>query len=400
VSVSSAFEHVAVVGGCGHVGLPLGLLFAGSGKQVTLIDINEAAVARVNRGEMPFLEAGAPQLLAKVLSEKRLRATTDARELTRAQAVVLVTGTPVDEHLNPDTATLDLVIGTFEPHLRAEQLLVMRSTVYPGTTERVARHLQQRLPGIDVAFCPERIAQGHALEESSRLPQIISGTTPRAAQRARDLFHGLADSMLELSPTEAELAKLFTNAWRYLSFAASNQFYTMANDLGLDFYRIYKAMVQDYPRMSGFAPPGFAAGPCLFKDTMQLAAFSNNSFFLGHAAMLVNEGLPNYLVRCLKRRLDLSKQTVGILGMAFKADNDDPRESLSYKLRKMLSLEAAGVLCSDPFIKDPSFVAAEDLVARCDLILLGTPHSAYRKLDLGGKPAVDIWNLWGRGGIV
>jgi UDP-N-acetyl-D-mannosaminuronic acid dehydrogenase len=313
---------------------------------------------------------------------------------------VLITGTPVDEHLNPDTATLEKVIDSFEPHLRVDQLLVMRSTVYPGTTERVGRRLQRTLPGIDVAFCPERIAQGHALEETARLPQIISGTTPRAAQRARDLFTGLSGSIIELSPTEAELAKLFTNAWRYLTFATSNQFYTMANDLGLDFYRIYNAMIQEYPRMAGFARPGFAAGPCLFKDTMQLAAFSNNSFFLGHAAMLVNEGLPNYIVKCLKRQRDLSGLTVGILGMAFKADNDDSRESLSYKLRKMLSLEAAAVLCSDPFIQDPAFVEPKELISRSDLIILGAPHSAYRQLDLGGKPAVDIWNHWGRGGIV
>jgi UDP-N-acetyl-D-mannosaminuronic acid dehydrogenase len=156
-------------------------------------------------------------------------------------------------------------------------------------------------------------------------------------------------------------------------------------------------MVQDYPRMSGFAPPGFAAGPCLFKDTMQLAAFSNNSFFLGHAAMLVNEGLPNYLVRCLKRRLDLSKQTVGILGMAFKAESDDVRSSLSYKLKRILRFKAARVLTTDPYVQnDADLVPVEELVAECDLLIVGTPHERYRGITTD-KPIIDIWNLFERG---
>ncbi len=398
--MSEAFRKVAIIGGCGHVGLPLGLALAAVGREVALVDINKKAVDSVNRGEMPFMEAGAEKLLGQVLASRMLHATTDDAAVSNADAVVLVTGTPVDEHLNPSLGMLDRVVASYVPRLRPNQLLILRSTVHPGTTEKVASWLHAHGVAIDVAFCPERIAQGHALEESAKLPQIVSGATPRAAERARDFFAGLADQIIELTPTEAELAKLFTNTWRYLSFAISNQFFTLANDFGLDFYRIYDAMVKDYPRMSGFARPGFAAGPCLFKDTMQLAAFSNNSFFLGHAAMLVNEGLPNYLVTSLKRKLPLRERTVGILGMAFKADNDDSRESLSYKLRKVLAWEAKAVLCSDPFIRDPSFVSTEELIAKSDAVILGVPHSAYRGLDLKGKHAVDIWNLWGHGGKV
>ncbi|HUB05579.1 MAG TPA: nucleotide sugar dehydrogenase [Myxococcales bacterium] len=394
------FDKVAIIGGCGHVGLPLGILLATDGRQVSLVDINRSVVDLVNRGKLPFVERGGEQLLGKALAAGKLRATTESAAVAEAAAVVMVTGTPVDEHLNPNVGMLDRIIDGYAGHLKAGQLLILRSTVYPGTTQRVAARLAERGLALDVAFCPERIAQGFALEESARLPQIVSGVTPRAAERARAFFQGLVNKILQLEPMEAELAKLFTNTWRYLSFAASNQFYTLANDFGLDFHHIYDAMVADYPRMAGFARPGFAAGPCLFKDTMQLAAFSNNSFFLGHAAMLVNEGLPNYLVGRLKLRYRLKESTVGILGMAFKADNDDPRESLSYKLRKVLSWEAKGVLCSDPFIADPSFVSAEELVRRSDIVMLGTPHAAYRSLDLGDKPFVDVWNLWGKGARV
>jgi UDP-N-acetyl-D-mannosaminuronic acid dehydrogenase len=391
---------VAIIGGCGHVGLPLGLALAAIGRKVVLVDTNQRSVDLVNSGRMPFMERGGDELLARVLKEQTLFATTEDAAVAGVDGVVLVIGTPVDEHLNPNLSSLVRVVSTYARFFSPEQLLILRSTVHPGTTEKVASSLRAQGIAIDVAFCPERIAQGHALEESAKLPQIISGVTPRAAERARQFFAGLAEQIIELTPIEAEVAKLFTNTWRYLSFAISNQFYTLANDYGLNFHRIYDAMVKDYPRMSGFARPGFAAGPCLFKDTMQLAAFSNNSFFLGHAAMLVNEGLPNYLVNRLQAKVPLHQKTVGILGMAFKADNDDARESLSYKLRKILAFHAKAVLCSDPYIHDPDFISTDELIEQSDVIMLGAPHAQYRNLDLRGKLAVDVWNLWGAGGLV
>jgi UDP-N-acetyl-D-mannosaminuronic acid dehydrogenase len=139
--------------------------------------------------------------------------------------------------------------------------------------------------------------------------------------------------------------------------------------------------------------PGFAAGPCLFKDTMQLAAFSNNKLVMGHSAMLVNEGLPAFLVNQLKQQVSLSRQTVGILGMAFKAEIDDPRASLSYKLKKLLELEAARVLCSDPYVKDKSLVPVEQILDEADVIFIATPHQAYRNLKIPAETkVVDIWD--------
>src|SRR6185312_8992597 len=163
------------------------------------------------------------------------------------------------------------------------------------------------------------------------------------------LFKVLTKKVIVTKPVEAELAKLFTNTWRYINFAISNQFYMIANASGHDFYNIYDAMTQDYPRLKSFAKAGLAAGPCLFKDTMQLSAFSGNNFFLGHSAMLVNEGLPDFMIEAMKDRYKLENKTVGILGMAFKGENEDPRESLSYKLMKRLELEADTVLCHDPY---------------------------------------------------
>jgi len=196
-----------------------------------------------------------------------------------------------------------------------------------------------------------------------------------------------------LTPQEAELAKLFTNAWRYANFAISNQFYMLAQNCGLDFYRIHDAVTRDYPRMRSFAKAGFAAGPCLLKDTLQLAAFSQNNFFLGHAAMLINEGLPQFLVQQLRPH-DLPNKRVAILGMAFKAESDDNRDSLSYKLKKLLEVEALEVLCTDPYVPDRGMVPLETAIRKADIIIIGAPHAQYREIDIPyGKVVVDPWNF-------
>ncbi|MBV8780104.1 MAG: nucleotide sugar dehydrogenase, partial [Phycisphaerae bacterium] len=194
-------------------------------------------------------------------------------------------------------------------------------------------------------------------------------------------------------PMEAELCKLMTNAWRYLQFAAVNQFYMIATQSGANFDRILHGCRHHYSRMAGMPGAGFAAGPCLVKDTMQLASFAQNNFVLGHAAMLINEGLPGHLVQLVKQKYPLRKLNAGIIGMAFKAEIDDPRDSLSYKLRKLLQLEAASVKCTDEYVKDPSFFPLETVLSDCDILFVGTPHKRYRGLACPpGKILVDVWN--------
>jgi len=389
----SQVGNIVVIGGCGHVGLPFGMVLADHGMQVVLLDVDEDKVASINRGLMPFREAGAEALLPKLIG-KSLRATTDKECLRAAEVVISVIGTPVDEHLNPTVSALYRSLDDLIEYVPDGSLLVLRSTLYPGVTRLIKDRIDERKREIHVAFCPERIAEGKAIEELTSLPQIISAFEPVALAKAREVFSQIAPSLIELDPLEAELAKLFTNSWRYLNFAASNQFYMLAESYGLDFYRIYNAVTQEYPRMRSFARAGFAAGPCLLKDTLQLSAFSSNNFFLGHAAMLVNEGLPNFIVTQLRSE-GLAKSTVAILGMAFKGDSDDNRSSLSYKLKKLLQVEARSVLCTDPFITDARFVTLEQAVEQADVIILGAPHSAYRGLQFPkGKRVVDVWGFW------
>ena len=398
MSASSEFAYdVAVVGGCGHVGLPLAVAFASRGLKVVIQDINSDAVATVSSGELPFREDGALPLLQQALADDRLHVTTDVAVLGAAEVVVVVIGTPVDEHLNPDPRAVNKALQTGLPSFRDGQLIVLRSTVYPGVTRGVEQMFADAGLDVDVAFCPERIAEGKAMEELFTLPQIVSGRTDRARSRAAALFKNLTDSVVELEPEEAELAKLFTNSWRYIKFAAANQFYIMANDHGLDFDRIRQALALDYPRAADMPGAGLAAGPCLFKDTMQLAAFTDNSFQLGHAAMLVNEGLPLYIVSQLERQHDLPSMRVGILGMAFKGESDDIRSSLSYKLRRILDFRAKDVLCTDPYVTvDPSLVPLETVLSNADILILAAPHRVYRDLETD-LPVADVWNFLGRG---
>jgi UDP-N-acetyl-D-mannosaminuronic acid dehydrogenase len=389
---------VVVLGGGGHVGLPLSLAFADRGLRVGIYDTNQATLDRIAAGDMPFLETGADELLGRLLPTGRLEFSTEGAMIGRTDQLVVVIGTPVDEFLGPSMTIFEKAVMQIAPHLRKGALVVLRSTVYPGTTAYVRQHLAAAGCTVDVAFCPERIAEGHALEELHTLPQIIGADDDAAAERATALFNVLVAKTVRTSSKEAELAKLFTNTWRYMKFAVANQFFMISDQAGVDFTNVLRAIREDYPRAADMPGPGFAAGPCLFKDAMQLASFTSDHFPMGQAAMQVNEGLPAYIVSALERRYGgLQGKTVGILGMAFKAESDDPRASLSYKLRKLLGWAGARVLATDPYVKDDRLETLDCVLRESDILVLGAPHKAYKALHIGGRDVVDVWGALGEG---
>ena len=393
-------QKVVIVGGGGHVGLPLGLVLADSGFESVALDISAETVETINSGKMPFSEEGGQELLTKTLANKSFSASTNHKVIESADVVVVVIGTPVDEHLNPDPSAVVNAVSACIPYMNSKQLIILRSTVFPGVTERVKGLLAGSNLFPEVTFCPERILEGHALKELRKLPQIIGATSESGAQRASKLFIKLGVKTIVVTPEEAELAKLFTNVWRYIKFAAANQFWLMSNEAGLDFSRIRGAITFDYPRASDLPNAGFSAGPCLFKDTMQLAAFSNNNFALGHSAMQVNEGLPLYLVSKLEEKFDLNSLTIGVLGAAFKGESDDIRSSLSYKLKKILQFRAKTVLMTDPYVSvDTSLISLEETIEKSDVLIIGAPHNAYKNL-VTTKPIIDVWNLLGKGNLI
>lgn len=384
---------VCIVGGAGHVGLPMALSFANAGSRVQIYDINKETLATIASGEMPFVDDGAEDYLRRALDNDLLILSADPAEITPSGVLVITIGTPVDEFLNPSHGEVKAAINTLLPHITDEHLIVLRSTLYPGTTDWLHRYLEQCGKKTRVSFCPERSVQGRAIRELSELPQIISGTSQAAIEEAKAFFAPVVPEIVELPPLEAEFVKLFDNSYRYIEFAIANQFFMVADQAGADYSKIHFGMTYGYDRAKHMPRPGFTAGPCLFKDTMQIAAFARNQFSLGNSAMLVNEGLVLYVIEKIAAEHDLANIRVGLLGMAFKADSDDIRASLSYKMKKHLMMRAKDVLTTDPYVQnDPALLPLDDVIRQSDVLVVCAPHSDYRGMDVGGKPVFDVWN--------
>ena len=396
MKIDDSDKKIAIIGGCGHVGLPLGLALASNGFQVDLIDSSTEKVALVNSGTMPFLEDGADDLLLRVLAEKTLNATTDESLVAKAHVVIIVVGTPVDEHFNPDPAQLRRELNRYLKFLNSDQLLILRSTVFPGVTRNTEQILKEVGLQTQIAFCPERIVEGQALKEIASLPQIIGAYDSETHERAKRLFETLGVKCIPLTPEEAELAKLFTNYWRYVKFAAANQLWSISQELDLDYSKIRNALSLDYPRAKDLPMSGFTAGPCLLKDSAQLVAFSGLGAPLISSSIEINENLPKFMVQAVEKKFQLDSYVVGILGMAFKGESDDIRGSLAFKLRKLLLFRSKQVLCSDPFVVDERLVSQEEVLTKCDLIFIGAPHKQYLNVDFK-VPVIDIWDLLGQG---
>ncbi|MCG6533768.1 MAG: nucleotide sugar dehydrogenase [Syntrophales bacterium LBB04] len=385
---------VCVIGGAGHVGIPLSVVLADRGMRTLIYDINEKAMNILAQGNMPFMEEGGETMLRDVLARDMLGFTSDVRDISGIPVLILTIGTPIDEFHNPVFSLLIRSVDSMLPFLLEGQTIILRSTVAPGATEYLDRYLRAHGRNNPLAFCPERVVQGKGIEEIQSLPQIVSGTTPEAVRVASDLFMKIAPAIVEATPREAEFAKLICNAYRYIQFAATNQLYMMVESAGIDYNGLLHKMKQGYPRMESIPGPGFAAGPCLMKDTMQLFAFEKHNFILGQVAMTINEGLPNFIVERLSQKYDLSRVKVGILGMAFKAESDDIRDSLSYKIGKILRYMGSTVLYSDEYVKDHTFITKEELVAMSDIVIIGVPHNAYKTIKFPDNvEVIDIWNM-------
>ncbi|MBP6209219.1 MAG: nucleotide sugar dehydrogenase [Anaerolineales bacterium] len=389
---------LCVVGGAGHIGLPFALVFAEKGLNVAIYDISQQALDVIGNGVVPFMEEGAEPLLKKSLAVGNLTLSSQPEIVSQSKNIVITIGTPVDEFLNPEFKMITSAFEKLLPYFHDDQLLVLRSTVFPGTTDWLSQWLRSKDKAPLVSFCPERVVQGKAIEEIMNLPQIVCGTTPEAEQSAVDLFTLIGVEIIRLSPMEGEFSKLFSNAYRYITFAIANQFYMITTSAGVDYERVMHGVKYHYPRLDGLAGAGFAAGPCLFKDTMQLNSFAKNEFFLGQAAMNVNEGLVLYIAERLSIKHDLKNMTIGLLGMAFKSNNDDPRTSLSYKMKKVLAFKAKRVLTTDPYVKnDGDLRPLDEVIDQSDILILCAPHRQYKELDTKGRPVVDVWGFLGQG---
>ncbi|MBI4451966.1 nucleotide sugar dehydrogenase [Candidatus Woesearchaeota archaeon] len=389
--------------GVGRVGLPLALFFAEHGQRVIGVDVDESRVETLSKGIMPFYEEGANKLLKKHIN-KLFTVTTDAKNAVKqSDAIILTLGTPVDEHVNPVFSQIEKALADIAAYLKKEQILILRSTVTPGTTEYLKRFIEKNTKfkvGKDffLAFCPERIAQGFSLEELKEIPTIIGTLDKESAKRAEKVFRTFTEKIIHSDARSTELAKLFTNMYRYINFAIANEFMMLADAHDRNIYEIIELVNKDYKR-GGLRVPGLTAGPCLFKDGFFLINKIPFTELIMNSWKL-NESVPAYLIEKIKEAKNLENAKVAILGLTFKKNSDDTRNSLSFKARKIFAAEGAQVMLHDPYVKTEPL---EKVLKNADVVFIAMNHDYYRDMDKNVLKSnikrdalvCDIWNMSG-----
>ena len=383
--------NISIVGGGGRVGLPLGIVLADAGHSVSIIDLDENRVNSINSRIMPFFEAGAAEMLSR-LTLTQLNASDKNLKIANTEVCILIVGTPVLEDGTPSANFLIQLVKELTPYLNNVKMLMLRSTVYPGITHQLKKLLNEAGLDITVSFCPERIAEGNAIHELKKLPQIVGAEDEISIKLASKIFSSIGSKVILTSIQEAELVKLFANSYRYIQFGIANEFFEICKSNDINWENVWNALTSDYPRAANLPKPGFAAGPCLVKDTHQLNYYYQNNFELGKSALQVNENLPDFLVLQMKKRFNLKNLTIGILGMTFKGNVDDFRDSLSFKLLESLKKVAKNVICADALIQKDFFVPENQILEDSDVIIIATPHDQYREI-ITEKPIIDIWRI-------
>jgi UDP-N-acetyl-D-mannosaminuronic acid dehydrogenase len=399
---------VSVIG-LGRIGLPLALVFADAGLRTLGVDNDTDRLALIRAGRMPFKEPGTDEVLARV----QVDVTERAAEAAQADAIVLTLGTPALSHIEIDMGDIRTVLDDLLPHLREGHLIVLRSTVAPGTTEFVAGYLEKKRgfrvgENIFVAHVPERIAADKFMEEYATLPTIVGGVGESSGERAAALFEVLGGHEIrQTTPVQAEMAKIWTNILRYATFALPNLLMMDCERHGANVFEVIDLINRDYPR-GGMSLPGLTAGTCLRKDFAFSEERSNAPGML-LAVSRVHESVPLFLVDGMKRRIggSLRERKVTVLGLAFKRDTDDERDSLSHKLIRLLERELADVAVHDPVVATPT-APFEEAVRGADVVVVATNHSAFSSREtleavarLAGPDClvVDPWNALGSGQV-
>jgi UDP-N-acetyl-D-mannosaminuronic acid dehydrogenase len=382
---------VSIVGGAGRVGLPLALVLAENNFEVKIIDIDKSRVASINSKIMPFEEVGAQKIISS-LPDRRISAHTDLHFIEGSEVCILIIGTPVSKAGKPGTDSLLTLIENMIPFLKGVKILILRSTVYPGVTRKIGDFLQENNLEIEVSFCPERLIEGNAINELRNLPQIIGVKTDNAYYMSLAVFKLISPEIIRTSIEEAEITKLFANTYRYLQFGIANEFFEICVNNNINWENVWHALRFNYPRAASLPSPGFAAGPCLVKDTQQLNYYYDNKFKLGNSVLEINEGLPDFLIDKLSDLIDIKDKTIGILGMTFKGEIDDFRQSLSFRLKRILESRAKRVLCSDTKLQEAYFVDTQTLIHNSDIIFIAAPHHEYKAI-VTDKVIIDIWRI-------
>ena len=383
-------KHISVIGGAGHVGLPLGLAFAQKNFKVHLIDKNTKFLNQIKSGKMPFLEAKADSVLKKILKKNNFYFETDLKKISQSKYVIICIGTPVNRRLIPNLLSFFSLIRNLKKYVKKNQIIIIRSSLYPGTINKIKKIIYPK--NSNFVYCPERIVQSKSLIELPKLPQIIAAEKDINFYETKKIFKKITNKIIKTNILEAEIIKLYSNANRYINFAIANQLYSLCDKHNLDFYKIRDIMQDGYKRNLNLAKAGFTSGPCLLKDTMQLYSFCNKQFELGLAAIKVNEKIPELIIKKIKNCKNYKKKTIGILGLTFKGETDDIRDSLSIKLLNELKKLKLKILQSDEYYQNEKNVTKNKLVIKSDIIVIGAPHKVYTNIKFPkNKLIIDIW---------
>jgi len=359
---------------------------------------------------MPFRETGTQALLDRVMADPvhpRLSLSARVADAARAHQIVITLGTPSFSHIEIDMrdirSALDDLLGVLVPG----HSLILRSTVAPGTTDFVAGYVSKHRgfqigEEVFVAHAPERIAAGRFLQEIDTLPCIVGGVGAHSGEVVGELFKVFGAPIVQTTPVQAELAKIWANILRYTHFALPNLLMMDCERYSANVFEVIDLINRDYPR-GGIAQPGLTAGTCLRKD---FAFSEERSAAPGMllAVSRVNESVPLFLLEGAKRRLGgLANRKVAVLGLAFKADTDDERDSLAHKLIRLLERELADVAVHDPHVPTPS-LSFDEAVEGAEMVVIATNHSEFCRPEALAAIAerahpdclvVDPWNCWG-----
>ena len=407
------FEYDIGVIGIGRVGLPLAISLSTKGFKTIGIDIDENIVKQVNQKIMPFKERGYDNLIKKT----NLTATTELAKIEKTENIIITVGTPLLAHIETDLTQLNKVLIEIIKYLKENQNIILRSTVAPKTTLFVKRFIESKTKfiigkNLFLSFCPERIAEGKALEELHTLPQIIGSSDKKSSKMAEKIFSKLSPKLLHTDFVSAELVKLFNNTYRYINFAIGNQFAIISEEFGTDVHEILKMSNYEYPR-SNIALPGLTAGTCLRKDFGMINETSSYSDLLLNA-WKINEFIPKFLVKIALQHTTIYDKKIGILGYTFKKDADDTRDSLVPKMTRYIEREVPKeIMIHEPNLQnkkiDKKFInrSLKEVLINAEIIFIAVNHSIFKlqfeEIYQKSKPGsyfIDIWNISGNNKII
>jgi UDP-N-acetyl-D-glucosamine dehydrogenase len=407
----------AAVVGAGYVGVPLAHTLAGAGRSVLLIDISEEIVAALNRGESHIIDVPSEQL-APFIQSGQVRATTDYNEIRRADAILIALPTPLSKQREPD---LSIVISAAEEigaRLREGHLVILESTTYPRTTREVIQPILERTglkAGRDfhLAFSPERVDPGNRTWTTKNVPKVVGGITPACTERAAQLYEGAVDTVHRVStPEAAELTKLLENIFRSVNIALVNELTQLCERMEIDFWEVVEAAATKPFGFMSFQPGPGLGGHCIPIDPFYLTWKAREYDFYTEFIELagkVNENMPYYCRSLVSQALNhgrqrsLSGSKVLVLGVAYKSDIGDTRESPAIKLIELLRAAGAEIAYHDPFVprlEDVGLASVDLDPPAYDCVVIVTAHSQIDYADLVERShvVVDLRNATGSEG--